>query len=286
MNNEILIYQADSFTKIEVQIENETVWLNRQQISELFKRDIKTIGKHISNVLKEELKGLSVVAKFATTAADGKVYQVEHYNLDVIISVGYRVKSQHGIQFRIWANKILKNYLLQGYALNSRMNRIEDNFDKLSNKVDTIDLQINTSLKPKQGIFFNGEVFDAYAFVSDIIRSANKSIILIDNYIDESVLTMLTKRKDNVEARIYTKTIGKELKLDAKKYNKQYPKIQIYEFADSHDRFLVIDDKELYHLGDSLKDLGKKWFAFSRMDSLTGDILSKLNKVNGPKNEY
>ena len=286
MNNEILIYQADSFTKIEVQIENETVWLNRQQISELFKRDIKTIGKHISNVLKEELKGLSVVAKFATTAADGKVYQVEHYNLDVIISVGYRVKSQRGIQFRIWANKILKNYLLQGYALNSRMNRIEDNFDKLSNKVDTIDLQINTSLKPKQGIFFNGEVFDAYAFVSDIIRSANKSIILIDNYIDESVLTMLTKRKDNVEARIYTKTIGKELKLDAKKYNKQYPKIQIYEFADSHDRFLVIDDKELYHLGASLKDLGKKWFAFSRMDSLTGDILSKLNKVNGPKNEY
>ena len=165
MKNEIIIYQADELSaRLEVRIEEETVWLNRQQLSILFGRDVKTIGKHITNVLKEELNGFSVVAKFATTASDGKVYQVEYYNLDMIISIGYRVKSQRGIQFRIWANKVLKDYLLKGYAVNKRMDRIENDVLYLKEKVNEFDLQIKTNLPPNEGIFFNGQVFDAYVF--------------------------------------------------------------------------------------------------------------------------
>ncbi len=279
MKNEIVLYHAkDLASHIEVRVEDETVWLNRQQLATLFERDVKTIGKHIANVLREELNGLSVVAKFATTATDGKTYQMEYYNLDMIISVGYRVKSHRGIQFRIWANKVLKDYLLKGYSLNNRMNRIEDNVQALSEKVNEIDVQVNSSLAPKQGIFFEGQVFDAYAFTSGLIRGAKKSIILIDNYIDDSVLTLLGKRQKNVSAEIYTKSISKQLQLDLGKHNSQYPKIVSHVFKNAHDRFLVMDKKQLYHFGASLKDLGKKWFAFSRMDSMTGDVLQKLKQ--------
>lgn len=180
--DEIIIYQAnDQSTVLEVRVEDETVWLNRNQIALLFARDIKTIGKHINNVLKEELRDFSVIAKFATTASDGKIYQVEYYNLDMIISVGYRVKSQRGIQFRIWANKILKDYLLKGHAINQRFERIEDNVHYLKRKVNEFDFQIKTNLPPNEGIFYEGQIFDAWQFVSDLIKSANKSIVLIDN---------------------------------------------------------------------------------------------------------
>ncbi len=285
MENEIIIYQADELTKVEVQIENETVWLNRNQIADLFRRDVKTIGKHINNVFSEgELIKEVVVAKFATTTQHGAIAgkkqtkDVEYYNLDVIISVGYRVKSKQGTQFRIWANKILKDYLLKGYSLNTRMNRIEDNVQALNDKVNQIDLQLHTSLPPKHGIFFNGEVYDAYTYVSDIFRSAKKSIIIIDNFIDDSVLTLLLKRNNGITANIYTKTIDKQLKLDLKKHNKQYDKVAIKQFNNSHDRFIIIDNSELYHFGASLKDLGKKWFAFSRMDTMVTDVLKKLNE--------
>ncbi|MDP2362877.1 MAG: RhuM family protein, partial [Ignavibacteria bacterium] len=212
MKNEIVIYQANELAeKIEVRIENENVWLNRQQIASLFARDIKTIGKHINNALKEELGGLSVVAKFATTAADGKVYQIEHYNLDMIISVGYRVKSKRGVEFRIWANKVLKDYLMHGYALNNRINRIEDNVEGLTKKVEAIDLIIKTELPPKHGIFFNGQIFDAHKFVSDLIRKAEKNILLIDNYVDDSVLALFTKRKKNVTVTIYAANLTRAL---------------------------------------------------------------------------
>ena len=278
--NEIILYQSDDLsTKLEVRVENKTVWLNRQQIAELFDRDIKTIGKHIANVLKEELKGLSVVAKFATTAADGKTYQVEYYNLDIIISIGYRVKSQRGIQFRIWANKVLKDYLLKGYSLNNRMNRIEDNVQALSKKVNEIDIQIKTSLPPKQGIFYNGQVFDAYVFVADLVKSAKKSILLIDNYVDDTVLQLFTKRNKNVSANIFTKNITKTLKQDLEKRNTQYPKITVKQFTKAHDRFLIIDETTVYHFGASLKDLGKKWFAFSKMDMGEIEIIANLEKV-------
>jgi hypothetical protein len=280
MRNEIVIYQANELAdKIEVRIENENVWLNRQQIASLFDRDIKTIGKHINNALKEELTNFSVVAKFATTAADGKVYQTEHYNLDMIISVGYRVKSKRGVEFRIWANKVLKDYLMNGYAINSRLNRIEDNLDKLKKNVDAIDVQIKTELPPKQGIFYDGQIFDAYKFVSSLIRKAEKSIILIDNYIDETVLDLFTKKKKNVEITILTKDVGNSLKLDEKKFNSQYPKLTIKEFDKVHDRFLIIDDSQVYHFGASLKDLGKKWFAFSKMDKTALELLQNLKKV-------
>jgi hypothetical protein len=271
MKNEIVIYQSkDLSQRIEVRVEEDTVWLNRHQIAVLFGRDVKTIGKHINNVFSEgELNKSSTVAKFATVQNEGGRFierQIEYYNLDVIISVGYRVKSRQGTQFRIWANKVLKDYLLKGYALNNRMNRIEDNVQKLTEKVEHIDLQIQANLPPNQGIFFNGQVFDAYSFVSGLIRRAKKSIILIDNYIDDTVLTLFTKRADNVKVTFFTKKISKQLALDLKKYNEQYPRIEIKEFNKAHDRFLIIDKKELYHFGASLKDLGKKWFAFSKMD--------------------
>jgi hypothetical protein len=185
MKNEIIIYQnEDVSTKIEVRLENETVWLNRHQMAALFNRDIKTIGKHIANALKEELNDFSVVAKFATTASDGKVYHVEHYNLDMILSIGYRVKSKQGVQFRQWANQVLKNYLLKGYAVNQRVDRIENDVHAVKKELGEIKLQLNTSLPANQGIFYDGQTFDAYAFVSGLIKSARKSIILIDNYID------------------------------------------------------------------------------------------------------
>ena len=223
MKNEILIYQSAELTeRIEVRMEDESIWLNRNQIALLFGRDIKTIGKHIKNALNEELNGSSVVANFATTASDGKVYRIEHFNLEMVISIGYRVKSNRGTQFRIWANQVLKDYLLKGYAVNNRMNRLEDQFETLKDKVQQIDLQIHSKLFPTQGIFFEGQVFDAYELTSRIIRSAKKNIILIDNYIDESTLLHLTKKDKHVAVTLLSKRKSSQLDLDLKKVNGQY----------------------------------------------------------------
>lgn len=274
---EIVVYKPDhSEVQFEVFVDNDTVWLNRHQISLLFERDIKTIGKHITNALHEELQGLQVVAKFATTATDGKTYQVEHYNLDLIISVGYRVKSERGILFRIWANNILKDYLLKGYAVHQRFENIEKDIYSLKKKTEEFDLHIKTSLPPHEGIFFDGQIFDAYAFVCDIVKQATQSIVLIDNYIDESTLLLLAKRHKNVAATIYTNTITKQLQIDIEKHKAQYQAIEIKTFAKSHDRFLIIDNQTVYHIGASLKDLGKKWFAFSKMEWQASDLLAKL----------
>ncbi|SMD45821.1 Virulence protein RhuM family protein [Aquiflexum balticum DSM 16537] len=284
MKNEIVLYQSGDIAEhIEVRLDDQTVWLHRNQIATLFGRDVKTIGKHINNVFAEgELDKISTVAKFATVQLEGErkiERQIEYYNLDVIISVGYRVKSKQGTQFRIWATNVLRDFLLKGYALNQRMDRIENNYDSLSKEVKQISLQLKTQELPNQGIFFEGQIFDAYVFVADIIKKAKTDIILIDNYVDETVLTLLAKRPKNTNATIYTKTISKQLRLDLAKHNSQYPSIALKTFADSHDRFLIIDQQELYHLGASLKDLGKKWFAFSKMDSLTADVLAKLKNV-------
>ena len=281
MKNEIILYRPNELAEhIEVRIDedNETFWLSLNQISSLFDRDKSVISRHLKNIFNDkELNRNSVVAFFATTATDGKKYNVEHYNLDVILSVGYRVNSKVGIQFRIWANGVLKEYLLKGYAVNNRMNRLEDNLEHIKNKVDQIELQVNSHLIPTQGVFFDGQIFDAYELMSKIIRSAKKEIILIDNYIDKTVLTHLGKRTENVAAIIYTKSISKTLKLDLEKHNNQYPLIQLQELRDSHDRFLIIDRKELYHVGASLKDLGKKWFAFSKLDNkMLAFVLSRL----------
>ena len=276
---EIILYQPDENVQLEVRLEEETVWLNRQQMALLFDRDIKTIGKHINNALVEELLGLPVVAKFATTATDGKTYLVEHYNLDMVLSIGYRVKSQRGIQFRQWANKVLKDYLLKGYALNQRLLRIENQLESqqalLTEHSEKIDLFIRTSIPPLEGIFFDGQVFDAHVFVSDLIRSAKTRIILIDNYIDDTVLKLFDKRSSGVKATIYTRQITPSLQNDINLHNTQYEPIHVQVFADSHDRFLMIDET-VYHIGASLKDLGKKWFAFSKMDITSTLLLSKM----------
>ena len=208
MNNEIVIYQSEILSNhIEVRVEDETVWLNRLQLADLFDRDVKTIGKHISNALKEELEGIQVVAKFATTASDGKTYQVEFYNLDMIMSLGYRVKSNRGVQFRIWANKILKNYLLKGYAIHHRMEILEKKVNSLENKNNEFDLILKTNLPPNQGVFYDGQLFDAHAFISKIIKSVKKSILVFDNYIDETVLVQLSKREKGVGVVIFTQKI-------------------------------------------------------------------------------
>ena len=284
MINEIILYSPNELPDhIEVRLENETVWLNRQQLSLLFGRDVKTIGKHINNVFIEgELQKDSTVANFATVQEEGGrtiERQIEYYNLDVIISVGYRVKSKQGTQFRIWATNVLRDYLLKGYAVNNRMNRLEDKVDSLNAKMNQIDLQINTHLIPAQGIFFEGQVFDAYELASKIIRSATKSIYLIDNYIDESTLTQLSKKNKNVFVTLLTKNSSKQLELDIKKANEQYGNFELKTFNKSHDRFLIVDEKTVYHLGASLKDLGKKWFAFTKMDSYSVEnILNSIKK--------
>ena len=284
--NEIVLYTPDELTeRIEVRINEETVWLNRQQIAVLFGRDVKTIGKHINNVFSEgELIKEVVVAKFATTTQHGAIkgktqtLKVEHYNLDVIISVGYRVKSKQGTQFRIWATNVLRDYLLKGYALNQRMNRIENNLENLSDEVQKISLQINTHLIPTQGVFFDGQVFDAYELTSKIIKTANKNIVLIDNYIDENTFIHLSKKDKNVKVALFTKPATKQLLLDLQKANEQYGGFEVKNFTQSHDRFLIIDNKEVYHLGASLKDLGKKWFAFSKLEKTS--VQSILEKIN------
>jgi hypothetical protein len=281
MKNEIILYrpnEAEEHIEVRLDEDNETFWLSLNQIASLFDRDKSVISRHLKNIFNNnELDKNSVVAFFATTAADGKRYNVEYYNLDVVLSVGYRVNSKKGTQFRIWANRVLKEYLLKGYAVNNRMNRLEDNLENIKNKVDQIELQVNSKLIPTQGVFFDGQIFDAYELMSRIIRSAKKEIILIDNYTDESVLAHLSKRTSNVEAIIYTKSISRILQLDLERYNNQYPPISIRELRDSHDRFLIIDKKELYHIGASLKDLGKKWFAFSKLDEkMLEFVLSKL----------
>ncbi len=278
---EVILYQPDSEVKLEVRLEDETVWLSIEEMAQLFDRDISVIGKHIRNVFKErELVKESVWAKFAYTASDGKTYQVDYYNLDVIISVGYRVKSVRGTQFRIWANSVLKEYLLKGYSVNRRLEQIDTRLQKHERKIeyltDKIDFFVRTSLPPVEGIFHNGQIFDAYKFATDLIRSAKKSILLIDNYVDESVLLMLSKRNAAVKADIYTQTVSHQLQLDLQKHNSQYPPIGINICRKCHDRFLIIDCEEVWHIGASLKDLGKKMFAFSRLNIPAETVMSML----------
>ena len=268
---EIILYQPDSEVRLEVRLENETVWLSIEEMSQLFGRDISVIGKHIRNVFKEgELLKEAVWAKFAYTASDGKTYQVDYYNLDVIISVGYRVKSHRGTQFRQWANKVLKEYLLKGHAINYRLEQIDTRLQKHERQIecltDKVDFFVRTSLPPVEGVFYDGQIFDAYKFATDLIRSAKKSILLIDNYVDESVLLMLSKRNTGVTADIYTQAVSRQLQLDLQKHNDQYPPIGVHTYKKCHDRFLIIDGTDVWHIGASLKDLGKKMFAFSRLD--------------------
>jgi hypothetical protein len=286
MKNEIILYRPDALAEhIEVRLDEETVWLSLNQMAQLFNRDKSVISRHLKNIYKEEeLIQEATVAKNATVQIEaGREVkrEIEYYNLDAILSVGYRVNSKQGTQFRIWATRILKDYLLKGYAINNRMNRLEDNVEALRSKINEIDLQINTHLIPTQGVFFDGQIFDAYELASRIIRSAEKNIILIDNFIDESTLTHLSKKQKGVRALLLTKTISKQSNLDLQKANDQYGNFEAKLFTLSHDRFLIIDQTEVYHLGASLKDLGKRWFAFSKMEakSVEGILNSILEMI-------
>lgn len=271
---EIILYQPDNSIELEVRIEAETVWLTQAQIASLYSVDRTVIVKHIGNVYKtRELEVASTCAKIAQVQTEGKrtvMREVNYYNLDMIISVGYRVNSINATKFRQWANKVLKDYLLHGYAVNQRIERLEQ---RVSRTEEKIELFVRTSLPPVEGVFYDGQIFDAHVFASNLIKSAKSSIILIDNYVDESVLMTLSKREDNVSAKIVTRNISDQLQLDLSRHNSQYPQIEVEERADIHDRFLIIDNT-VYHIGASLKDLGKKLFAFSKMEMSPESILS------------
>lgn len=274
-SNSIVVYQSsDGIVQLDVQLADETVWLTLNQLSLLFDRNKSVISRHISNIYSEgELSRDATAAKNATVQNENGrqvIRQIEYYNLDVIISVGYRVKSLRGTQFRIWANRVLKEYLMKGYSVNNRLERLEQRVSKTEEKIDFF---VRTALPPVEGVFYNGQIFNAYVFATDLIKSAKKSITLIDNYIDESVLMMLAKRGKNVKASILTGSVSKILQLDIDKHNSQYPPITVETIKNNHDRFLIID-KEVYHIGASLKDLGKKLFAFSKLEMPAETILN------------
>jgi len=279
LEKSVIIYRSEDGTiQLEVQLYNGTVWMNRQQMSTLFGRDVKTIGKHINNALNEELKNYPTVAKFATLQKEGNRIvnrDIDYYSLDMVLSVGYRVKSQRGIDYRHWANEKLKDYLLKSHAVNNRLDRLEVKVYKLEEKTKEMETEIKGQLLPHEGVFYDGQIFDAYTFISDLVRKAHKEIILIDNYVDDSVLKMLNKRADGVSTTIYTAHISENLKLDLSKHNSQYQPITIEHFSKSHDRFLIIDD-DVYLIGGSIKDLGKKVSTFVKLSVPKAEFLAKL----------
>jgi hypothetical protein len=278
MNN--LIKYNDGEIEVAIAIKEDTIWLTQKQIAELFEVTKQNISLHTIEIFKsKELDKNSTVKKYLTVQKEGNrevSRELEHYNLDVIISVGYRVNSIKATKFRQWSTKVLKEYITNGYAINThkiteqRLSNLESDMQEVKSHIK------NSTLELKQGIFYDGQIFDAYIFVSDLLKSAKSSILLIDNYIDESVLTLFLKRNKNCDVIIYTKEISKQLNLDLTKHNAQYPEIKIIKFDLSHDRFLIIDNKEVFHIGASLKDLGKKWFAFSKLDKNSLGILEKL----------
>lgn len=277
----IVVYQSEDNTlRLDVQFANETVWLTQEQISILFQKAKSTISYHISNIFKEgELDEKVVVRKIRITTPHGAMIgktqtdELNLYNLDVIISVGYRVKSKRGVQFRQWANRVLKEYLLHGYAFNQRFEWIEHRLANMEERQSQFEMEIHTSLPPKEGIFVEGQIYDAFDFVRGLILGAKTSIVLIDNYVNESVLTMLTDKQHDVEVSIYTRNVDETLRQAVEKFNRQYGGLQAHETKSIHDRFLIIDDKEIYLIGASLKDLGRKLFAFSKMEPRQIDVL-------------
>ena len=283
---DVVVYRsADNAIQLDVQLAEETVWLTQQQIATLFGVQIPAISKHLANIFREgELKRDSVISILENTARDGKQYRTMFYNLDAILSVGYRVNSVYATQFRQWATGVLKDYLLKGYAINPHIRYIEQRIDdklqehteqihELQNKVDFF---VRTSLPPKEGIFIDGQIYDAFELIERLIKSAKKSILLIDNYVDESVLTMMSEKKKGVKVDIYTKEISKTLKLAEEKFNSQYKGLSIHQTNSIHDRFLILDDKTIYLIGASLKDAGKKLFAFTE---ISVERIAELKKL-------
>ncbi|WP_313382223.1 RhuM family protein [Proteiniphilum saccharofermentans] len=274
-HGEIILYQPDETVRLEVRLEDKTVWLTQAQIADLFGTKRPAITKHLGNIYKSgELDEESTCSILEHMGNDGKQkYITKFYNLDAILSIGYRVNSKNATLFRRWSTSILKEYMFKGYAINQRIEKLEKTVCEHEEKIDFF---VRTSLPPVEGIFFNGQIFDAYVFATNLIKSAKKSLILIDNYVDESVLLMLAKRNPGVNAAIYTGNCNRQLQLDLERLNNQYPEIIIREYKLFHDRFLIIDS-QVYHIGASLKDLGKKLFAFSILDIDAGVIIPNYN---------
>lgn len=262
---EIILYQPDEAVKLEVRLEDETVWLTQEQIADLFGTKRPAITKHLNNIYKSgELDVDSTCSILERMGNDGKQrYTTKYYNLDAILSIGYRVNSKNATLFRKWVNSVLKDYLLKGYSINKRLSELERTVAQHTEKIDFF---VRTALPPVEGVFYNGQIFDAHKLATDLVKSARRSIVLIDNYVDETVLLMLSKRSVGVSATIYTQRITQQLQLDLDRHNSQYPPIDIRTYRDSHDRFLIVDETDVYHIGASLKDLGKKMFAFSKLD--------------------
>ena len=273
---EIVMYQPDETIRLKVRVENETVWLTQQQMAELFNATKQNISLHINNIYDEgELEQIATVKDYLTVQKEGKRMVKRHinlYNLDVIISVGYRVKSLRGTRFRQWANRILKEYLLNGYSINQRFDYIERRLTATEQKIDFF---VRSSLPPVEGIFYDGQIFDAYAHIISLIKQAKHSIVLIDNYIDENTLIMLSKRNASVSATIYTRQLSQQQQLDLQRHNQQYPPITVNACQHNHDRFLIIDDA-VYIFGASLKDAGKKLFAYIRMQETSATELLSI----------
>ena len=281
-NGEIILYQPDSSIRLEVRMQEETVWLTQAQMAALFGTQRAAITKHLNNIYKSgEIDRETTCSKMEHVGQNGtRVYATKYYNLDAILSVGYRVNSKNATSFRRWATHTLKEFLLHGYSSVQHVQFVEQRIDRqlAEHSMRILDLEnkvgffVRTSLPPVEGIFYDGQIFDAYTFVSDLIRSAQHRVILIDNYVDDSVLKTLTKRKEGVAAKIITRKVSDALSLDVDRHNQQYSPIDISTSDRFHDRFLIIDSA-VYHLGASLKDLGKKLFAFNRMEVTAEEIL-------------
>ena len=275
--NEIIVYQPDETIRLEVRLRQESIWLTQLEIANLFGVQKAAVSKHLKNIFQSgELQLEATVSKMETLQLEGsrQVTRIQdYYNLDAIIAVGYRVNSMRATRFRQWATNVLRNYLLRGYAVNDRLDRLETRMTKAEEQIGVV---LKTALPPAEGVLFEGQICDAYATAMKLIRSAQKSLVLIDNYIDESVLTMLGGRNPGVSATIYTKHFSRKLQLDLQRYNAQYPPVAVKAYHGAHDRFLLVDENVTYHIGASLTDLGKSLFAFSRLELPAREILDRL----------
>ena len=293
--NQIVVYQPNETVRLDVRLENETVWLTQLKIAELFGVQKAAISKHVKNIFASgELVRDATVSKLETVQTEGGrtvARTQEFFNLDVIIAVGYRVNSRRATQFRIWATKVLKEYLLRGFSVNARLNQLEDTMhrnlakhdDRISTLEQKVDFFVQTQTPPLQGVFYDGQLWDARALVLKLIQSAKRSLVLIDNWATAETLDLFAKKRKYVKVTIFTSEHydkkhvphRKISPADVKAFNAQYPKLAIRYNESFHDRFLIVDDRELYLIGASLKDLGRKCFAFTKLDA--GEI-SRIKK--------
>jgi len=280
VNKSDMVIYDDGELELNVSVTQDTLWLTQAQLCDIFEKDQSVISRHINNIFRDnEVDEKSNMQKMHIANSDKPV---SFYSLDIVLAVGYRTNSSKAIRFRQWATSVLKSYITNGYAINSEK-ITNERFVSLENEVFVLKSQMgemkalikDDSIKPSKKIFYDGQTYDAYVFVNDLLKSARSEVVLIDNYIDDTVFTLFSKYT-NLKIKIYTQTITKQLKLDYQKYQAQYKNVELKEFKNAHDRFMILDNKEVYHIGASLKDLGKKWFAFSKFEMEALDILGRL----------